>query len=219
MRVAVILYHSNILNIYKKEWIEKSVKSILNQTYRKYDIFELNYGNDNTNLKDMFNINKTHYFFKIKMNNHAEAMNYLLDKIFKEEHYDICFNVNLDDYFMINRFEKQIETIKKGYDICSSEYKFIQEINNKDVIGNIAGLSLDTLDNLFIRDITPMAHPSVCYSRNFWLKYGPYIPSEIPREDKNLWIRSYKNGAKMFIHKEPFLFYRIHNKQVSNDNK
>jgi hypothetical protein len=216
MKACCILYHSNILSIYKKEWVEKSINSIINQTYQNFDIFELNYGDDNTNLKEMFNIKKTHFFYKIKMSNHAEAMNNLLDIVFKEKSYDICFNINLDDYYSLHRFEKQIEIIKNGFDLVSSEYRFIQEINNTDSIGNIAGLSLANIETLFQNDITPIAHPCVCYSKNFWLKYGPYIPNEIPREDKNLWVRSYNNGAKLYIIKDVLLFYRLHNKQVSN---
>lgn len=216
MKVCCILYHSNILSIYKKEWIEKSITSIINQTYKKFDIFELNYGDDETNLKDIFDIKKPHYFYRVKMNNHAEAMNYLLDLVFKDKNYDICFNVNLDDYYSLNRFKKQIETIKFGFDLVSSEYQFIEEIDSIDVKGNLAGLSTTDIKTLFKHDITPIAHPCVCYTKAFWLTYGPYIPSEIPREDKNLWVRSYNNGAKLYIIKDVLLYYRLHKKQVSN---
>jgi hypothetical protein len=219
MKVSVILYHSNILTIYKKQWIQKCIQTIMKQTYKDFDLYELNYGNDNVNLKELFKIsNKKHFYYKIKMNNHAEAMNFLLDTVFIEKEYNICFNVNLDDFYALNRFEKQIEAVKEGYELISSEYKFVHEIGGIDNIGGIAGLSMDSIDNLFKRDITPMAHPCVCFTKEFWIKYGKYIPSEIPREDKLLWIRSYNNNAKLCILKDSLLFYRIHTKQISGNN-
>lgn len=219
MKASVILYHSNIFSIYKKEWIKRCLDSVINQTYQDFDIFELNYGDDEMCLKDVFNIEKNHSFFNIKMNNHAEAMNYLLDLIFKKNDYDICFNINLDDYYNLTRFEKQIDVIKSGFDIVSSEYVFVREKMGVYQISNPVGLSLHDIKTLFDMDITPLAHPCVCYTKNFWLKYGPYIPEEIPREDKNLWIRSYNLGAKLYIIKEPLLFYRLHEKQVSGSIK
>jgi hypothetical protein len=218
MKIACILFHSNIFSIYKKEWVSKCVDTIVNQTYGNFDIFELNYGDDELNLKDLFKIKKTHHFFNIKMDNHADAMNYLLDLVFKEKNYDICFNINLDDFYDLTRFEKQIKVLNSGFDIVSSDYLFVREDNGFDTFSEPLGLGRHSLQTLFNLDITPLAHPCVCYSKNFWLNYGPYISQEIPREDKNLWIRSYNKGAKLNIIDEPLLFYRLHQKQVSNIN-
>jgi hypothetical protein len=219
MKICCILYHSNILKLYKKEWVQKCINTITNQTFQDFDVFELNYGEDNYSLENFFDLKNGYHFLnqKQKMDNHAEAMNYLLDMIFKEKEYDFCFNINLDDYYDLNRFEKQIEIMKQGFDISSSEYIFIKEVNGEDKLLGLAGLSTKPLGQLFQDDITPIAHPCVCYSKSFWINYGPYIPSEIPREDKNLWIRSYSSGAKLYIIKEPLLYYRLHDKQVSKD--
>ena len=110
MKASCILYHSNIMSIYKERWIKQCEK--------------------------------------IKMNNHAEAMNYLIDKVFLEEKYDICFNINLDDYYDTYRFEKQIESVKEGYELISSEYRFISERGDVDIVGGLAGLSMDTMELL-----------------------------------------------------------------------
>jgi len=218
IKSCCILYHSNIFRIYKKEWIQKCLDSISNQSYNDFDIYELNYGDDNSNLNDIFKLKNNHFYFNIKMNNHAEAMNYLLDLVFKEKNYDVCFNINLDDFYSLNRFEQQLEILKKDVDVVSSEYVFTREIDGIYSYSNPVGLGNHDIDTLFKMDITPMAHPCVAYTKKFWLNYGPYFPEEIPREDKNLWIRSYQNGAKLHIIKEPLLFYRVHEKQVSKTN-
>lgn len=217
IKACCILYHKNIDKIYNKRWVNKCIDTILKQTYNNFDLLELNYGGESDSiLEEHDKLKHNHKLISIKMENHAEAMNYLLDKVFIEGDYDICFNVNLDDYYNLNRFEESIKLIKEGYDIVSSEYKFVTEKDGVDIVGPIAGLSKDTIPNLFMRDITPMAHPAVCYTRNFWVKHGKYVPSEIPNEDKFLWIRSYNNGAKMYIIKEPLLYYRLHDKQISS---
>ena len=217
MKASCILYHSNIMSIYKERWIKQCIKTIKDQTYQDFDVFELNYGDDNTKLSELYDVGgNKHFYEKIKMNNHAEAMNYLIDKVFLEEKYDICFNINLDDYYDTYRFEKQIESVNEGHELISSEYRFISERGDVDIVGGLAGLSMDTMEGLFNRGITPIAHPCVCYTKDFWVKYGKYNPSEIPMEDKLLWVRSYEKGAKLHILKTPLLYYRLHQKQVSN---
>ena len=217
MKASCILYHSNIMSIYKERWIKQCIKTIKDQTYQDFDVFELNYGDDNTKLSELYDVGgNKHFYEKIKMNNHAEAMNYLIDKVFLEEKYDICFNINLDDYYDTYRFEKQLESVNEGYELISSEYRFISERGDVDIVGGLAGLSMDTMEGLFNKGITPIAHPCVCYTKDFWVKYGKYNPSEIPMEDKLLWVRSYSKGAKLHILKTPLLYYRLHQKQVSN---
>lgn len=125
MKTSVIFYHKNIRSIYKKEWIDKCIKSILDQTYKDFFIYEINYGNDDFNFSDYFSkFGKKYKFFKKELNNHAEAMNYLLDKCLKDK-IDVVFNTNMDDYYHIDRFEKQLEKIKQGYDIISSDIQYI----------------------------------------------------------------------------------------------
>ena len=54
MKVAAILYHKNIVYLYKKDWIEKSFRSITNQTFTEFSIYELNYGGDKFKLLKEF---------------------------------------------------------------------------------------------------------------------------------------------------------------------
>ena len=220
MKVSCILYHSNIMSIYKERWVKKCIKTIKDQTFQDFDVYELNYGdeNDTTNLISLYDIGgKNQYYEKIKMDNYVVGMNYLLDKVFLEKDYDVCFNINLDDFYDTYRFEKQIECVKEGYDLISSEYRFITDNGDEDTLGGLAGLSMNTIDNLFKMNITPIAHPCVCYTKDFWVKYGKYHPEEMGREDKLLWIRSYEKGANFHIIKQPLLYYRRHKEQVSNN--
>jgi hypothetical protein len=58
-----------------------------------------------------------------------------------------------------------------------------------------------------------IAHPCVAYTKDFWLKHGPYT-NTIPREDFLLWKSSLAAGAKLHIVPEILLHYRIHENQI-----
>jgi hypothetical protein len=59
-----------------------------------------------------------------------------------------------------------------------------------------------------------LAHPVLCYSRNFGLNAEKLIPAENPRDDFNLWKKSY-GKFKFVILPDFLLFQRIHDNNVS----
>ncbi len=185
------------------------------QTYSNFDIFEINYGEDNFNLDYLIQNGKKRFFYQENLINHAHAMNYLLNKVFIENDYDICFFTNMDDFYSFDRFEKQIDIIERGYDLTSSEYQFVYENQNYDILGSIVGLTSRPIDQNIVLGICPIAQPVVCMTKHYWLNYGPYLPEEVPREDINLWVRSRQKGAKMINHTDVLLFYRLHSQQVT----
>ena len=86
MRTALISFHKNI-GRYPIEWIEKYRDSIINQTNKDFDIFELNYGGGEERI---FENSK---FISLNLNDHAQAHNYLLERCFSLG-YDLILNTN-----------------------------------------------------------------------------------------------------------------------------
>lgn len=215
MKTAVILFHKNINKIYKSEWIEECIQSIVNQTYKDYFVYDLNYGGDDFNFSNYFD--KSNYkFFSESLENHAEAMNYLFDKCIEDD-MDCVFNINLDDCYDLNRFDIQLGKIKEGYDIVSSNFKYIGDVKPNSISEFECHLykDLDIKDRLEVDNI--IGHPSVCYSRNF-INKNKYIPSEIPKEDWELWKRT-SGKFKFYICEEFLLFYRIHSEQITTKSR
>ncbi len=210
MKIATILYHKNILKIYKEEWIKKCVDSIKDQSINDFVIYELNYGDDDLNLNTVYDFKQKHNFYHIEMNNHADAMNFLLSKCL-EDGFDVVFNNNMDDYSDDRRFEIQLSKINEGYDIVSSNFKFVDEVGN---FGNHMTLSHLDIKEEFSKDHNLICHPSVCYSRNFLLK-NKYNGDEIPEEDFKLWKRSI-NDFKFFVCPEILVYYRFHKNQITS---
>ena len=118
-KCAALVYHKNIFDIYQKKWIQKSIDSILHQSFDEFDILELNYDGKTFSIFPS-NIQYKKYFWNKRFNTHYEARGFLLHKAFHEMKYDIIFNVQLDKFYHLDRFRYQIDEIKRGYDIISS---------------------------------------------------------------------------------------------------
>jgi hypothetical protein len=219
MKKGVILYHSNIKNIYKERWVKKSIESMINQSDSDLHFYEINYGKENYSLLDNYNIRKK-FWFK-HMDNHAEAMNFILDEAFLDQ-CDIVFNVNLDDYYHKDRVKIQSKEIKDGnYDLVSSDFCYIKEDENEtDEIFHqmhIARYAESIKENL-LANHNVIAHPCVCYNKKFWFN-NRYDTSRIPEEDLDLWKRSVVNGYRIKIVPDVLLYYRIHETQITAKNR
>jgi len=221
---AVIFYHKDISRIYKKDWIDKCVRSIENQTFKNFDVIELSYGEKKTFLHNILGrkLNfTTHQRIHKPLPNHVHAMNFLLFYCFSdlkpvfESHYNVVFNTNLDDYYSKERFMSQIDFIANNrYDMVSSDFRYVEENEN----------GIDTDNNTLImsnRDVwkelnaghNVICHPGVAYTKNFWRKYGPYEDA-IPLEDLLLWQKSINKGARIGIVPQVLVHYRIHKNQI-----
>jgi hypothetical protein len=220
MKKGVILFHSNIRNIYDYRWISKSVDTMINQSDNDFIFYEINYGDDNESvIPEDCNIEKK--FWSIKLSNYAEAMNFILDKAF-EDGCDYVFNTNLDDYYDTSRISLQLEMmIRDDYDILSCDFCYIKERIKDGIAIDVFQEFIDIhrygeIKKNLIRLHNVIAHPAVCYSRRFWMDLNNrYDITKVPEEDMDLWIRSIERGYKFGIHQNVLLYYRRHDNQVS----
>lgn len=207
MKVALISYHKNVFTLYNPKWIQKHVETVINQSYKDFDIYELDYGG---------NGNRIFPYSKYRSNifpTFVDAMNYLLDKLFNEEEYDVVGNLNCDDYYDLERLEKQLAWVRSGYNIVTSNYTLIKngdealitEYDKKDIRKELG------------RGNNIVAHPAILLTKGFWKTGLRYDPSEIPAEDMKLWIRALNFGFNIKIAPEPLLYYRIHENSVCNN--
>lgn len=203
IKSAVIIFHKNV-NKYPHKWIKRCIDSIQNQTYKNFTVYELDYGG-----KDQ-QIYEGSIYESNAMPTHAHAHNYLLDKVFADGFY-CAFNVNIDDFYSLDRFEKQIEEIRMGVDVVSSNFYRINEQDNLIDNLNFSDLNIKQEGD---RDHNILAHPVLCYSRNFWNNCEKLNPSEIPRDDFMLWKRSYDRFSFKIL-PDYLLYQRIHGNNVS----
>jgi hypothetical protein len=201
---AVIIFHKNI-STYPKRWIDKCMDSIKNQTHKNFDVFEIDYGGGGNQI---YSGSK---FFNLQLKDHAEAHNFLLDKVFSMD-YNCAFNVNVDDYYSLDRFEKQLEYIERGYDVVSSNF---HRVNQDDKIIHTLLFSDKNMVRESNKGHNIIAHPVLCYSRNFWDNCDKLHSVEIPIDDFMLWKRSYEKDFKFIILPDFLLHQRIHDNNIS----
>lgn len=201
-KCAVIVYHKSIDSVYPRPWIEHFKYSILTQTYTKYDIYEINYGGGAERIFDKS------IFYSKELPSFVNAMNFLIDLCLESE-YDFIFNTNVDDWYHEQRFELQLQELRKGFDLVSSNFCLIKD--GKQVL-------FHEFHNLILeKELTKnhniIGHPVVAYSAGF-LKRNNYKAEEIPFEDMLLWKRALSNNEKIKILPQCLLFHRLHNNSV-----
>lgn len=209
MKIAVLVYHKNAAALYPKEWIETFKHSILKQTFTDYEIFEINYGDDD------FRIFEKSHFAKKKFSNFAECVNEMFTTILKDIDVTAFANCNVDDVYDFSRFEKQIKYIEAGYDLVSSNfYLFRQDKNKRDTEHYFD--KLDIRKEL-AKDHNVICHPVLMWSRKYVLN-NRYIPSQIPFEDMLLWKRTM--WEYNFVILPEFLCgHRLHTKSIGHNLK
>ena len=213
LKTVLIVYHKNAQMIYKKSWIDRCVRSIQEQTYKDFDIIEINYGGENifyftelSNKKELIIDN---------LDNHILAMNYLI-QIALNKGYDIIANLNLDDYYEPNRFEAQIAAINNGAQLVSSNFHYFNDERK-----HFKRMDMQRYANVgiqFKRNHNPIAHPVVAYHRSFFedsLMYNDLLGYE----DLDLWKRACALNRRFVILPEYLLHYRIHENQITKTYK
>lgn len=219
MKVGVIFFHKDIKNIYKEDWVDKSIRSMLNQSFDNFEIYEIDYGGGNESLIEKYKPAQKHHFYSLPLKNHGYAMNYILDKAFSDG-CDFVFNTNLDDYYSRFRIEKQLEELENGSSLVSSNFYYITEVDGQDSIiykKEMSIFSESLHQQLIEKNHNVICHPAVAYSKKFW-KNHRYVPEEIPEEDFKLWKRALLSGEKITILEEYLLHYRLHENQITGNN-
>lgn len=203
-KTAVIIFHKNIAR-YPERWWKLMCFTIREQTYKDFDVFELDYGGTGIQIYEGSN------FESLEMPTHAHAHNHLLDKVFAAG-YEVAFNCNLDDYYHETRIEKQLPLLQK-YDVVSSNWRYM------DVDGNLKDKKIFSGANIpyhFARGHNVIAHPACAYRKSFWENCSKLHPEQIPHDDFDLWKRELAKGATFYIHPDILLYYRLHPNNSGN---
>lgn len=217
MKKGVIFFHSNIQQLYPKRWIDRCITSTIYQKDNDFKIYEINYGGDDYSVFEGISYNQEREFHQKKFSNHAEAMNFIIDRAFKDE-CEVVFNTNLDDFYSPIRIEKQMVEIKNGADLVSSNMCYFEERNGVDTtLKYINFFEMGSIEKSLTGGHNVIAHPVVAFSKNFW-KNHRYDPSEVPLEDFLLWKRAASSGVKISIVDDYLLNYRLHSMQITGNN-
>lgn len=206
MKAILLCYHKNINIIYPKIWVDEFRESILNQTYKDFQIMEQNYGGTNERIFE------NSIYESKEMPSFIHTMNHLINKAL---YYgaDAIGNLNADDIYVNTWLEIQLPYIEQGYDIVSPNFTLFRE-----GVGEYHWHKFDKLNikEELNKNHNPLCHPAICYSRNF-LENNRYVPEEFPTEDLQLWQRTIDN-YRFKIVEQNLLYHRVHSNSVCQSN-
>lgn len=200
---------SIIMGIYNCEMeLEKSIESILNQTYENWELIMCDDGSSDGTY-EVAKRYKQKWPTKIVLlkNKVNKGLNYTLNKCAKYANGEYIARQDADDISYYNRLEKQVKILDENQDIAvvSSNMTLF---NDKGVWG-ITNFPEYPEKKDFIKG-NPFAHPTSIYRKSVFNKVGGYSEGKdlIRIEDYHLWFKMYKLGYKGVNVVEPLGYYR-----------
>lgn len=210
---------SVILPVYNAEkYLREAIESILNQTYRNFELIIINDGSEDNSLSVIKEYMK--YDKRILLINRAnKGLVDTLNEGINKANGKYIARMDADDISLINRFEKQISLLEANcLDICGCHYLLIDENNNINSL-NLTPLSHE-MCFLSLASKVPFAHPSVMIRKEFLEKNNLLYGQSNYKiaEDFDLWIRMYKKGAKFGNVNDILFKYRLLDNSLSKVN-
>jgi len=204
--------------------LSETVKSILDQTYKNFEIIIVSDGStdDTISVVEKFSDNRVKFVQLEKNYGYpAVARNRGLG-IASGKYIAFCDD---DDLWDPQKLEKQVEDIDRGFDFVFTDISYLQRKNKS--ISLVRTLLTKVIYNLLPRELSYaflhitnwIPNSSVIVSKAV---LGDSKFSEDRRyrasEDYELWLRILK-GRKVYFIQENLVQYRVHDNNISNDKK
>lgn len=221
--VSVLISSFNTPAIYISECLN-SIKS--QNGHFNIEIVWINDGSDKLNtqiLKKLLEkFMKTTRFITLVYheNESNKGIGYSLNKGVQMCNNEVIIKMDSDDIMLNNRIKNQFEFMKINPNImiCGSQLNaFRNNISNIEFTTNHTTITWEQYKNSpshwFIN------HPTVCYRKSAILEVGNYDSNKSKMtEDFDLEIRMLKRYGTIYNFQEAYLYYRLHDKQVTHKN-
>ncbi len=206
----------------KPEYIHKSIDSIINQTYGKFELLIID---DSTDDEARVTIDSFNSDSRVHIHRENKKLGFVpsLNKGLSLSKGDYIARMDGDDVASLDRFEKQVEYLNSHpyTDILGGQINIINEH------GKITGARSYPLGGLkllaFFAIRTPVAHPTVMFRRSIVDAGHIYDESLIKAEDIDFWIRMYNEGYKFNNLPDTLVNFRVESgfmeKRVTNHDQ
>lgn len=204
----------SVYNGEKPNWLDESLKSILNQTFLPNQIVIVKDGPLNNNLEEVLNSFLKNCPFEIKIipleKNYG--LGYALSVGLTNCKNEFIARMDSDDICVFNRFERQLKLIiEGGFDIVGANIEeFSIYPGDLQVYRKLPPTHLDIFKLSKYRN--PFNHPTVMFRKSIVLNSGNYKADYLYFEDWHLFVRMIRHGAQVYNIQENLLFFRVNNK-------
>lgn len=204
-KVSVIIPTYN-----REEYISDTVQSVLDQSYRDFEIIVIDDGSTDNTAEKLEKYNSKIKLIRQKNSERAVSRN---NGIKNSSGKYIAF-LDSDDKWVPNKLEKQIKILdnKSQFILVYSACLRMNETSNviKSAKRQLDGYSGNVFEKLLLRNF--IVSPTPIIRRDYFEKTAGFQTKYIPYEDWELWLRFSLLGNFYFI-EEPLAYYRIHPQQ------
>ena len=204
-KVSVIIPTYN-----RDKFISDTINSVLEQTYKDFEIIVVDDGSTDSTLKVLEQFGTKIKLIKQPNLERAVARN---NGVKNSNGKYIAF-LDSDDLWAKEKLEKQVEILDQNEEIiltyCSSGRINEKGQKIKTAKRQMEGFSGKITNELLLRNFVVSATPLL--RREYFDKTGGFKSQYIPYEDWEFWVRLSLLGKFYFINK-PLAYYRIHDEQ------
>ena len=203
-KVSIIM---GVYNIPSSDILEKSINSILNQTYKNIEFIIIDDGSTNDTFEWAKNFTSNDKRVILYRNKENQGLTKTLNIALKHATGDYIARMDGDDFCELNRIEKQVKFLEdnKEYSLVASNIKLFDE---KGVWGERKNNEvINKKDFLFT---SPIPHPTILTYKWCFDKVNGYkeIWYTNRNEDYDIFMRMFSKGIKMYVIQENLYYYR-----------
>lgn len=211
---------SVVMSVYKEsiEWIEKAVRSILEQSYKNIECVILVDNPERKELQSFFaHLMQEDGRIKVFYNENNMGLARSLNKAIELSQGAYIARMDADDISLTERLYTQIEYLKRGkYDIVASNvWDLSEDIEEK--LGRTRYPTEEKHILAYMKYASCAPHPTWFGKREVFID-NSYYPLEAA-QDYELITRLLWQGYKLGIIEEPLLLYRINSSGISMQKK
>ena len=203
-KVSVIM---GIYNTFKKEFLEKSISSILNQTYTDFEFIICDDGSTNECFlwaREMCQKDKR---CKLIKNEQNMGLSFTLNKCLKIAKGEYIARMDDDDIAEKTRLEKQVSFLDNNnqYGVVASNATLFDD---SGVYGQLVYPEIIKKESFLFGN--PIIHPSVLVRKKAYDMVGGYRDLKRTNrvEDYDLFMRMFAANIKIYVMQEKMLNYR-----------
>lgn len=192
-------------------FVEESVRSVLNQTYKNIELIVIDDGSKDGSPELLKKLSLENGFKLILKEN--EGVCITLNKGLSLATGRFITFIASDDFMPSNRIQEQVDAFNtySDADVIAGSVKIIDEQSVVLSIKNVRREGFITLDQMFKKNM--VYAPTAMLKKEVFNKYGTY-PEKYLFEDYFMWLKILSAGGKILNTNNVWAFYRINTNQM-----